>query len=123
MAVQPFHRHGEIRAVDPVLICLTADTVPRMKIRRHLLRLADSDVLWQSSVECIGYFICRNRAVHIEDSNISHGMYARVRAAGADHLNLFPRKIRKASVQDAFYRLSIRLYLPPVIIGPIIGDG
>ena len=92
-----------------------------MKIRRHLKGALSPDIIRQTAVQCVSHLISRHPGFRIKDCYISQGVYARIRAARSDNRDLLTKQSGQLPVQDAFYRLSILLYLPAAVACSVIG--
>ena len=64
-----------------------------MKIRLHLLRKLDTDILRKSLVQCIGKFFPGDPGFGIKHRHISKSVHSCICTAGTDGLDLFPKQL------------------------------
>ena len=122
VGVQPFHRHGELSAVNAIFVGLSTHTMPGVPILCHFLGLLNADILRQSLIQCIRHLLCRHRANRIKHCDISKSMNTGVGATGTDHFDLLPKQAAQRLVQHRLYGNSVFLQLPAVVIGSVVGN-
>jgi hypothetical protein len=112
---------ANLPAEDPVLIGFRYRAVARVKVARHPRCAEDADRRRERSVECTGEIRLRDGCGQRKRRHLTQRVHACVRPAGALGQHVFAGDPRQCIAQFALHRYPIRLNLPAVEFGTVIG--
>ena len=93
-----------------------------MSIRLYPTDLIDRNILRQKTIQLLSYFIHIQRFTFVvEVGNHQRRMYPGIGPSRPNHFRIFPQEGGKCLHQTFLYTDSVRLNLPSMIMGAIIG--
>ena len=101
---------------DPVPIPPGSGIEPGVEAQRHLLGLADRDVVRQKPVQPPLYPHHREIRVRPKMGHLRRSVHPRIRPTRGDERHLLPKQTLQALLNRSLNRPSVRLHLPTVII-------
>ena len=107
---------------DLIAVGLAHSAETRVEILRHLLGFLNPDIGRQPRVHRDGNLVHRHSGLRVEHRDIPQGMYPGVCPARPCHMDLLLQQLRQMPVELSLDRISFRLNLPAMIMGPVIGD-
>lgn len=94
----------------------------RMQIVCHLFNLADSNVIGQKFVQFVDQLLTINRFMAIEMSHHLPGMHTGISPASPCHRNVLAQQQCQRMLQLLLNRITVWLYLPPVVAAAIVAE-
>lgn len=118
----PLEWRADLPAKDPVLVCFSPGVEARVKIRRCFFNVTDTNCQRQQPVDRAAEVVNRNGIVQRDGGNLGESMDARIRAARAVDMYRAALNGSNDGFEDTLDGKQIRLNLPSMEIGAIIGD-